>query len=394
MTDENRPAHSPLGASSAERWMNCPGSVALIKRLEIPEDTDEPDYRANGTAAHEAIAKCLHEGLDAWEVIGFKTTNGVEVDVEIADAIQVYLDTVRPSFVNALAVLIEEGISSDIHPDFYGTVDCAVIRQVDELICLDVNDYKHGEGITVEVKNNPQLMYYAFGILDKHPEINGAVRLRIIQPRGFHHDGTIRQWVTDADTIRAWAAEILAPAIELTAFDQSLDAGSWCRFCPAKLVCPLVEGLFRAAATYNPKRVVSAENKSLAQSYQSISAVKFYLKALEDETYRRLNLGQMDDCLDLVKLVYKKANRVWNPGAAAVLAGKLGAAVMTTPEMKSPAEVEKLGADAKTLVHEWAHTPEAGLTVALASDSRVGVKVKTSSERFAGAIAAIKEDGA
>lgn len=375
--------------------MSCPGSVELIRNLHIEEDTDEPDYRAQGTAAHEAIARCLREGLDAWEVMGWVTPNGIEVGTEIADAIQVYLDTVRPAFPGAVAVLIEEGISSDFHPDFYGTVDCAVIRDADNpgYFHLDVNDYKHGEGITVEVKNNPQLMYYAFGILANHPEINGTVRLRIVQPRGFHHDGIVRQWVTDADTIRAWAAGTLAPAMERTEFDTGLEAGSWCRFCPAKLVCPLVEGLFRAAATYDPKRVVELSDKSLALSYQQLAAVKFYTKALEDETYRRLNLGQMEDCTDLVKLVYKKANRVWKPGAAQVLAEKFGPDAMTKPELKSPAEVEKLGVEAKSLVHEFAFTPETGLTVALASDSRVGVKVKTSSERFAGAIAALKGDG-
>lgn len=39
MSTEQRPAHSPLGASSAERWMNCPGSVALLKDLKM-ETTD------------------------------------------------------------------------------------------------------------------------------------------------------------------------------------------------------------------------------------------------------------------------------------------------------------------------------------------------------------------
>src|ERR1700737_4068962 len=44
------PEHSPLGASSAERWMNCSGSVALIAALKTggaPEEA-EPDYRTDG----------------------------------------------------------------------------------------------------------------------------------------------------------------------------------------------------------------------------------------------------------------------------------------------------------------------------------------------------------
>ena len=42
-------AHSNLGASSAKRWMNCPGSNALIEHAP-PEQPSK--YAAEGTAAH------------------------------------------------------------------------------------------------------------------------------------------------------------------------------------------------------------------------------------------------------------------------------------------------------------------------------------------------------
>ena len=83
MSAENRPAHSPLGASSAERWMSCPGSVSLIKQLDLDE-TDEPEYRGLGIAAHEAGAHCLKNKLDAWEVMGEKF-HGFEVDENMAN---------------------------------------------------------------------------------------------------------------------------------------------------------------------------------------------------------------------------------------------------------------------------------------------------------------------
>src|SRR5208282_4985514 len=115
------PTHSPLGASSAERWMKCPGSVRLIQSLQLPE-TDEPDYRREGTAAHEAAAHCLRLDKDAWEVIGDNFFN-TPVSVEMADAIQIYLDTVRPLQTPVAQVFIEYRISSSDHELFYGTVD-------------------------------------------------------------------------------------------------------------------------------------------------------------------------------------------------------------------------------------------------------------------------------
>src|SRR5580692_65183 len=83
-----RPAHSDRGASGAERWLNCPGSSALIAAFEMPE-TDEPSYRREGTAMHEAAADCLARDADTWEIVGEKSYD-TEITVDIANGIQMY----------------------------------------------------------------------------------------------------------------------------------------------------------------------------------------------------------------------------------------------------------------------------------------------------------------
>jgi len=381
MAAEHRPIHSPLGASSAERWMSCPGSVALIKELTLPE-TDEPEYRGLGTAAHEAGAKCLKEGLDAWELVGQKFHDFV-VDVEMADAIQVYLDKVRPAMALPDAkVYVEYSISRPEHEKFYGTVDCGVVYQG----YMEVTDYKHGQGIVVEVENNPQLLYYAFGFLREHPDVQDVL-LRIVQPRTFSEP--VKEWTVKADFIRKWAEEKLLPAMHLTEMDGAeLDAGSWCRFCPAKLVCPLMTALFGAACTANPKSVVELTNASLGRSYQYKQAVTFYMKALDEEIFRRLNTGtKVPRC----KLVPKKANRVFKDGASEVFKEKFGDDAMSKPELKSPAEMAKIGPAAAELVKEYAYTPQTGLTVATDDDNRVEVKVQTTEQAFGGAIRTMRD---
>lgn len=378
MTTEIRPAHSPLGASGAERWMNCAGSVALLKELKLPE-SDEPDYRKNGVAAHEALEACLREGLDAWEIVG-RVFHDVTADVEIADAIQLFIDEVRPLMTSSAKVFIEFGVDApDFHKDFYGTLDFGLVDGA----TMYVIDYKHGEGIAVDVEDNPQVKYYAYGLLRHHPEVEKVV-LKIIQPRGFHPQGPVRTWETSADAIRSWAEGELLQAMLRTELDNDLDAGPWCRFCSAKLVCPLMTSLFGAAMTADPKIVVNLGDESLGRSYQYVQAVKFYLTALETETLRRLNLGHV---VNGVKLVYKKANRVFKPEAQDIFLKEFGEdKVMKPPEFKSPAEMEKLGAKAKALVHEYAYTPTSGLTVALESDKRPAVKVQSTAEAFSVAI--------
>ncbi|MDE2021066.1 MAG: DUF2800 domain-containing protein, partial [Patescibacteria group bacterium] len=157
-------AHSPLGASSAERWLHCPGSVTLAKKIVLP-DAEESEYAKEGTAAHEAAAFCLKHDFDSWEVIG-QDFGGIVCTREMAEALQTYISHVR--MLMAQHWMIEARIGGDPntrpHKDFYGTVDFAAYtdRRNEP---LHVADYKHGVGISVDAEQNPQLMYYAYGIL-------------------------------------------------------------------------------------------------------------------------------------------------------------------------------------------------------------------------------------
>jgi hypothetical protein len=224
------------------------------------------------------------------------------------------------------------------------------------------------------------MKYYAFGVIDEM-ERGGAYTLRddleveltIVQPRAFHQEGPIRSWSTTVGEIKLWVHTVLVPAMNNAEFDQTLDAGPWCRFCPAKLVCPLLTSLFRAACVSNPKEVINYSLESLGRSWQYARAVKFYLKALEDETYRRLNNG--DTMEGMAKLVPKKANRVWKPEAAPKAKALFGEEAVTKPELKSPAELEKIGPKAKEFAKEYAYMPSTGHTRSRGSRCRRRTKL-------------------
>jgi hypothetical protein len=250
-----------------------------------------------------------------------------------------------------------------------------------------VRDFKYGEGVIVDVEHNPQIMYYAYLLLLQYPDLR-RFDLTIIQPRGFHVDGPVRSWSIAAEELAQWAEESLIPAMTATELDHTLDAGPWCRFCPAKLVCPLLNSLFKAAATHNPKDIPTLTDDTIGRTYQYVPAVKSYLKALEEETFKRLNLGRT--CQG-TKLVHKKANRVFKAEAKSIFENKYGPLAYTDPELKSPAQMAEIDAEAKKLVQEWAYTPQSGLTVALETDKRPGVKVETTQAIFGAAIAQLGE---
>ena len=382
MTAEIRPTHSPLGASGAERWMNCPGSVALLKELTLPE-TDEPEYRSLGTSAHSAANECLSKDLDAWELIGHQHGKH-EITHEMCEPIQTFLDECRSLIQPESKVYLEFGIDApDFHPDFYGTLDFGCVTGTH----MAIRDYKHGEGIMVDVEWNPQVMYYAYGLLRHHPEVT-EVSLGIVQPRGFHPAGPVRIWEIGADTIRQWAEGELKSAMIRTALDKDFMPGPWCRFCPAKLVCPSLTSLFEAAMTADPTKIINITDEGIGRSYQMLAPIESYIRAFKEEALRRLIKGS--DIKEL-KIVAKKADRVWKPEADAVFLEKFPTEAMTEPKLRSPAQMEKIGAAAKVLVKQYAYTPESGPTVALATDKRPAITVKTVHERFAAAVAAMEE---
>lgn len=378
--------HSPLGASGASRWMACGGSVELTKEMaEYDDYSVDPQYRKEGSAAHPLAAQCLANGFDAWE-LGGREFEGVKASELELECIQTYVDYCREATKEDDEVFIEHAVGEKEedrpHPSFYGTVDFAVFNAER----LHIVDFKYGAGVVVQPKRNKQCMYYAYGILldieRAHEKLDRdfPVKITIVQPRTFE-ENPVKIWDTTAGEIFDWAWEELLPKMRNPGI--AFVAGEHCRFCPAKIACPLLKGMFQVAAAANTKFVKDMNSIGLGQEWMQITPVKMYIKAIEDEAFNRLNAG-----VDVVgvKLVQKKAHRVWKPGAEDVLVASFGDLAMTQPELKSPAEMAKLGDTAKEKVQEWAYTPTTGYTVAAADDAKPGIKMKTAQETFANVV--------
>ena len=87
--------HALLSPSSASRWLNCPGSVALTR--DLPDVQSE--YSLEGTCAHTLAQYCFQDKNDAVKHVG--KSNAVEdvdayrIEPDMADYVQMYLDFVR-----------------------------------------------------------------------------------------------------------------------------------------------------------------------------------------------------------------------------------------------------------------------------------------------------------
>ena len=227
--------HSELGASSAHRWMPCPGSIPLSRGLL----NEETEHAALGTAAHEISERALKEKRDAADFRGETVKVGkftFEVDDDMIEAVTVYVDFIRELMVRDGAEMhIETQFHlSDLDARFFGRNDAIVYLSKSR--CLYVIDYKHGAGVKVHAEENAQLKYYALGALYAFDKPVETIKLVIVQPRAAGEP--IDRWPTDCMAIMEFGAELVDAAKRVDAPNAPRVIGEHCRFCPAAAICP------------------------------------------------------------------------------------------------------------------------------------------------------------
>jgi hypothetical protein len=290
-------AHSVWSASSTDRNWSCPGALALT--IDMPETTSEAaDW---GTACHQISERCLRNGTDAVDYIG-TTEKGkehsFEVDDEMADCAQMYVDYVRvqrgeqdwlgthcadcrgsgynrydrkcascagtgDAHGYKTLLMIEQKFSlAALDPPFDagGTGDAVIWKPIERQI--EVVDLKGGRGVVVEAKGNPQLRTYALGAMLANPGLPvETIKVTIVQPRAGHKDGRIRSETFDVTDLVEWTADLMrameranrAAGLYMAIQDGTIDrpmaawtaeflnAGAHCKFCKAAGICPALE---------------------------------------------------------------------------------------------------------------------------------------------------------
>lgn len=236
-------AHSMLGASGADRWINCPPSARLTDTIE-----EKPsEYADEGTLAHELSENKLRSRLylNDSKARG-RLSAGLKVIhsnpfycPEMENAVQEYVELVEERYMEAKArssdavLLLEERLDySEWVPDGYGTGDVVLIA--DGL--LEVIDLKYGKGIAVYAYNNPQPRLYGLGAWSGYNYLYDIkeIRMTIIQPR---LDSVSSDTMAIEDLLE-WAETVVRPAAELAfAGEGEFKAGSHCKWCKVKGSC-------------------------------------------------------------------------------------------------------------------------------------------------------------
>lgn len=436
--------HALFSASSASKWLNCHGALALEKGR--PNTSSEAADQ--GTAAHTLAAWCLESDSspDAEAFRGRRIDVGkrtFEVDAEMVKHVNTYVQHVL-AIAEGHELLVEQRVdysrylfgknTSDVAYRFmnregvmetrqvsvkdlaFGTSDSVILRSDGELVIIDLK-YGANPRNRVDAEDNPQLMLYALGAYDQYSMLGDfdRVRMIIVQPRLEHFS----EWTQTVEELEAFAkkAELAQiHGLNLLARDPAsikpldLNPGpKQCHWCRAKAVCPALKDQVASNVpavaddfedlTDEPRVDVGGDAEAgtevggeipwKAPTSDTLELIEMWIKAQRAEIERRLFEGEA--LADWKVVAGKKGNRAWSSKdeAETLLKGfRLKTEEMYDFTVISPTTAEKLSKAGTIGPRQWAKAQdlitqaEGKPSVAPASDKRPGISVAATADDF------------
>ena len=356
-----------VGGSTAKRVMNCPGSVALVQKMP-PQPSNK--YADEGTLLHNVIAELVMSDKHPEEFLHTKYNDQILtlelIDNKLVPALAA-LDVIDPNKEMEIEAETRVGFG-DLLPDVFGSTD--LIGRIGKRAV--VLDWKFGDGVAVDVEENPQLMFYAAAAMRTEETkwaFDGVEEIEcvIVQPP------QVKRWVTTPARIAQFEKDLVKAVKLAQQPNAELKIGDHCRWCAAKPICPQMTG---------------AVDRALKTSIDGLDAptISAYLKnadMLEQwiTDLRALALQMLDSGARLpdYKLVAKRAIRQWTDEDKAKVAlfafGLTESEVMET-SIVSPAKAEKaLKKRKQALPDDLVVAISSGNTLASADDPRPEVMI-------------------
>jgi hypothetical protein len=375
ITKQESRGHSVVGASSADRWMNCKGSNNLIK-LAPPQG--ESSYAAEGTCSHELAEHTLKNSGICADYVGMEWA-GHEVTEEMAEFTQSYVDYVtEASKGEHKDLIIEEMFDLDhIREGMFGSNDAIVMEFMGT---LEVIDLKYGKGKEVFAKDNKQLMYYALGCA--HGEDFKEVKMTIVQPR---IQDPIKSHTISMEELEKFGEELGVAVDDTRKEDAPLKAGEHCFFCPAKAICPEQRKAAQELAVMDFAEVTATTEASLPKPAHMddltlmniLDHAKDVKKWLESVQAYAKHKAENGGYVKGYKLVRGRANRKIQSETELHMA--FGDEIYEKKLLGIGKLEEAFG---KKEVAEYLYTPEAGLSLVHHTDKKPEVEVNSTINDF------------
>ena len=347
--------HARFSPSAAHRWLMCPASVKLSKDAP-PQPVSR--YAVEGTKAHSEVERALKFFLKHGSLP--KPTGQSVVD----EAVKHYAEIAKGGHETHLEQRLK-------HPKFgdtlWGTADFIWVSP----FAMIVSDFKSGAGVSVYpregVKLNPQLAYYAMAAAEKFGIRAQNIIVEIVQPLA----GGVKRTITLYDEVKGWEEEF-SKAIENALSPSPRFApytGEHCRWCPAINICPKQNAGLAVAETSIPS-VIPELPEEIGEVLHRLTILDDFKRALYAKA---LQLAEQGFDIPHFKLVAKRGSRRWTEDAT-VIAEMLFGEEAFDKSLKSPAQLEKIGPEAKSFVREHTAMVSSGSTLVPVQSNRRELK--------------------
>lgn len=370
--------HSVLGASAADRWMNCTPSAQLTAGMEDEATT----FAAEGTAAHALcewkVRKALKMRAGRRPTSDYWTDEMEEFTDDYRDFIMDLVGQAKLTCKDPVT-LIEQHLDFSCYvPDGFGTGDFLLVADRE----LNVVDFKYGRGVAVYADHNPQMMLYALGALNLFDCLYDIeqVTMTIFQPRL----SSISTWTISAEELYKWAEEVLKPKAELAAKGEGeFISGSWCRFCKARNTCraraesflELAKMEFQPPALLSDEEVAEVMEKA-AELSKWASDVMAYAQAEAIENGKHWNGYKLVEGRSTRRFIDEKKVEEAAKGAGYMDIYNKSLITLTAFE-------KLMGKDTfKEVLGSYVTKPAGKLTLVPVSDKRPEVTVNTVNDEF------------
>lgn len=353
--------HSEISPSNASRWLNCPGSVALLRTLP-PEDESAKTAARLGSIKHSMMASFYHytQGFD----VGIDVDDYIEAArifvkrmhpdlvpyVEYPDGLAIEMGSYAVGLIRSIdiepvpSIGVEVPINlSGVHAGMGGTAD-AVIMARDQSV-IEIIDYKSGRS-QVDPKHNPQLQLYMIGAIGMTPDC--------VTHNFIGHFVTIAQ-PDESDKMQFKSTHIyidelgdffdqargIANSIYADTPPKRIPSDTACQWCRAKSICPE----YREFACYDLisdlEDVSTVAPEAVAEILRSSGRITKLLKSANDLARDTIKSGGTIPGYEL-RDIQGRRSVLKDPTARSQLLSKLGRAAL---QPIGVAALEKLAAE-------------------------------------------------
>jgi len=339
--------HSRFSASSAHRWMNCPGS------FELNQGNSGSNLAADqGTVAHWLASEYYNEPhliefeldqayivIDGLPVQCMEGSDGlIAVDEEMIENVKGYWGFIEEETHLNFEIEKRLDLSESLGVDCGGTADVLSIDYVNKLI--KVIDLKYGF-LKVEDQDNKQLLIYALGAWESFKGLAGddwQIETVIYQPR----IGNIGRARYSTDDLFAFKNTLTDAINKIQSGDKTLvSSEDGCRWCAVKDVCPKLREasteLINATRTLEVVDPFDLSQEQLAYFYDKLPTIMLWVKAIEAAVYTKALGGEVIPGYKLVN--GKLGNRKWVDEKATIELLKDSGLDLFNMTIKSPTDI-------------------------------------------------------